>query len=77
MTWEPVPKQVLQEWRPTVVGSSSKRADSDVEDSSPDDTDNDSPSPFPLSQRCNLRSEDEVADEIISISGKKLTYMPI
>lgn len=70
MTREPVPKQVLQEWRPTVPASTSKRADSDAEDSSPDNTDDDSPSPssFPLSH--HLRSEDEVADDIINISGK-------
>ena len=49
--------------------STSKRADSDAEDSSPENTDNDSPSPFPLSQQHHLRSEDEVADDIINISG--------
>ena len=70
MTREPVPKQVLQEWRPTVPASTSKSTDSDAEDSSPDNTDDDSPSPFPLSQRRHLRSEDEVADDIINISGK-------
>ena len=77
VTWEPVPKQVLQEWRPTVIGSTSKSADSDAEDSSPDNTDSDSPGFPPLSQRRHLRSEDEVADDIICVSGKKLTYMPI
>jgi len=77
VTREPVPKQVLQEWRPTVPASTSKRADSDAEDSSPENTDNDSPSPFPLSQQHHLRSEDEVADDIINISGTWLTSMPI
>ena len=79
VTRDPVPKQILKMWHPSVSsqrGSTSKQ-DSDCEDTSFDDTEDESsipisglldfPSMPPLSQRHRNKSE-----EIISISGKKL-----
>ena len=71
--------KILKQWRPTVACSkaSTSKEGSDIEDSSSDSSSEDgSPSPRipPPSQRYLLRSEDEVEDDIITISGKKSIF---
>lgn len=89
VTREPVPSRILKKWRPVVPfrGLSTSKKDSDIEDPSSDISEDDPsgpslmsrPFPFldvlpPPSQRHRNRSEDEVEEDIISISGKKLNY---
>ena len=83
VTREPIPSQILKKWCPIVPlqGLSTSKRDSGIENLSSDASE-DSPSspiagPFllpPPSQLHQNRSEDEVAEDIINISDKKLIY---
>ena len=88
VTREPVPSQILRKWRPIVPlrGLSTSKRDSGIEDLSSDVSEDDPSSPIPgPSTRPFIfpppsqlhhnrdRSEEEVEEDIINISGK-LTY---
>jgi len=89
VTRYPVPAEVLEKWRPHISSAPvSALKGSDFDDQSSDEIDNDttssptfSPVPLPSTQpslQCRLRhnrSEDEVEQDIISISsGKKFNF---
>ena len=82
VTRDPVPIKILKKWHPSVAypkaSTSKAKEGSDIEDSSGSSSNKDgSPSPRyslrvpPPSQRHLRRSEDEVEDDIITISGKQ------
>ena len=77
VTQEPVLIKVLKKWRPSVTCPTLKvKEGSDIEDSSSGSSSkNGSPSPrysLRMPPPSQLRSEDEVEDNVITISGKQL-----
>ena len=77
VTRERVPKSTLNKWRPSVSSNQDSISveSSDIEDAS-SDLDAERPLPFPLLQRQHRHdgSEDEVEQDVITISGMQTVF---